>query len=106
MNKLREKEKLRYLFWRKGWVAQHKKENIGNWLDGSWSFSQSKQGNIKNGEGDIVLINLRKEYNHNYDLKEYLLHCYDIDKIETKGIYTNIYFGNKFFNESLKEINK
>lgn len=98
------KNELRYKFWRKGWVAQHRPSRISQMLKDVFEFGQVRFGDIKKGQGDIVIINLKDE-NDFVSFKDYISHFLGIKKIEKEGIYTNIYFSDKFFVESIKEIN-
>lgn len=95
-------QSLQYLFWRKGWILQHNPQDISEYLNGVFDYKQVKYGNIKKGEGDIVIIGLGK--NEWVSIEEYLKHCYGVDRIETSGIFTNVYFSKRFFIESIKHI--
>lgn len=98
------KKKLRYRHWRKGFVKQHSLSEIKSFIGSVYDYKQIKRGDVKKGEGDIVIIGLQElDW---LDFKEYISHTHSIDRVETKGIYTNIYFGHKFFNEMLNEINE
>lgn len=101
MNKEYTTEELRYLYWRRGWVPQHKISSIKESLEGIFSYSDIKLG--KKGQGDVVIVNLKPL--QSYTLQDYLGYTRDIDKIETVGIYTNIYWGRKYYTEMIKEIN-
>lgn len=56
----------------------------------------------KNRQGDIVIIGM--EPNEWITLEQYLKPILPIRKIETVGIYTNIYLGKSFHQEVLKHI--
>lgn len=81
------------------YIVQHTPSSIARWLNGVFPYTQVKWGNIKNGEGDVVVINLGK--NDFVSFEEYMRHTHSIDRIVQIGIYTNIYFTRKFFADSV-----
>ena len=95
---------IKYNWWRNGFVNQHKLREVEKWIGDCFSYKQIKLGNIKNGEGDIVVIGLGK--NDYIDFEEYMGYTHSVDRIETNGIYTNIYWSKKFFRFLLEEITK
>ncbi len=103
---MNELENLRYRYWRKGFTSQHSVQAFKDWIGDLWQYSDIRHGDVKKGQGDIVIINLKPSpIETEISLFDYLSHTKDIDRIEKKGIYTNIYFGCKFFSEVIKEIN-
>lgn len=96
-------QEARYLYWRKGIMERHSSQRISDNLRGVFEFSQVRPGNIYRNEGDIVIINLKEHILYSFTLKEYLDYFYLIDRIEIKGIYTNVYFSKRYFNEVIKE---
>jgi hypothetical protein len=56
----------------------------------------------KKNQGDIVIVGM--EPNPHLTLEEYLKPLFPVEKIETKGIYTNIYLGRDFHTEILKKV--
>lgn len=87
-------------------LKQHSVESIKNALNGIFTFSQIKHGNIKKGEGDVVIINIKvnDELKDHVTLENYLSYTRFIDRIETNGIYTNIFFGKELYNLMNKHI--
>ena len=78
-------------------ILQHHPKAIKKWLDGVFDYSSVKFGDIKKGQGDIVIINLKPHYDHNISFVDYMAHTHFIDRIITEGIYTNIYWKREFF---------
>ena len=103
-------EKIREVFKRKGWVNQHSVQSFKDNFDSlGYTYSQIKHGDIKKGEGDIVIINLQEPDMSEEDIEkiamwEWLEYTRDIKEIKTIGRFTNVYFGDSFFEESLKNI--
>lgn len=98
---------------RKDWrrpelVKQHTPESIKKSLEGIFTFTDIKFGDVKKGQGDVVIINCKvlPELAEHINLKDYLSHTRFVDTIETNGIFTNIYWSKEFFKESLKYIIK
>jgi hypothetical protein len=88
----------------KDYIEQHTPSSISRWLDGVFTYSQVRYGNIKNKEeGDIVIINLCA--NDDVSIFEYLSHTHDIKEIKSSGIYTNVFFNSDFYSKLLKHIN-
>lgn len=120
------RETLRYLYWRREFVADHSIAGIKKKLEYFFDYEQIKHGDLKKGEGDIVIINLKsfptpyilipkekslkrkmQTIEQPVTLEEYITWTsLDIAKIETKGIYTNLYFGKKILREAVNEITK
>lgn len=98
-------EKIKYLHWRKGFISQHSPECIAKSVKPFFSFSDVKYGNIKQNQGDVVIVNLQPMQDF-MTITEYLSHSRDIAQIDQEGIYTNIYFGRKYFNEVMLEATK
>lgn len=94
----------RYELWRNGWVKQHQPSRLKEWLKDVFEFSAIKYGETEKGQGDIVIVNLKTPDCFDFDLKEYLKHTHNFERIETNGIYTNLYYGKKFYIEMLKSI--
>lgn len=84
------------------YLKQHTPDSISRWLSGVFDFSQIKWGNIKKGEGDVVIINLGT--NPHVSIEEYLAHTHSIGRIEQVGIYTNVYFSRDFFRKTIELI--
>ena len=84
-------------------MLNHSSKGIENWIKGIVDYTQIKSGDIKKGEGDVVVINLKEPIDY---LKELLEPIFYIDRIETKGIFTNIYFERKVFTHILTIINR
>jgi hypothetical protein len=99
-------DEVRYRMWRTESIAQHSVRGIENVLRNLYNYTSIKLGDIKKGEGDIVIIDLDEKSNPFCPLKEYLSHTHHIGKIETKGIYTNIYWSDKFYQLTIEEILK
>lgn len=68
-----------------------------------FSYSCIKFGNLEQGEGDVVIINLKPLQEH-ISFKDYMNPTHAVERIETKGIYTNIFWARRFFQETVKEI--
>lgn len=104
--KKEEIEKLREDWRMPTFVAQHQPKGVERILNGICDFSQVKYGDVKKGEGDIVIINckIKDELKEHINLKDYLTHYLLIEHIEEKGIFTNIYYSKEFFAESIKNI--
>lgn len=98
-------QKIREDWRRPGLVKQHSVKAVKEALDGLWTFTDIKHGDIKKGQGDIVIVNLKPLQNE-YSLIDYLGYTRFIDRVEVTGIYTNIYWGKEFFSENIKRINK
>ncbi len=81
-------------------ITQHSVDSIKKSLDGIFLYTDVKHG--KNGQGDIVIINLKPT---TIPFEEYFNYTHWVDKIETKGIYTNIYWNREFFTRTTKYIN-
>lgn len=97
-------DNIRYECWRNGFVKQHNLSEVKKYLNGVFSYKQIKLGNIKKGEGDIVIIGLGK--NEFIDFEEYISYTHSIKEIKTIGIYTNIYWSRDFFTLLIQEITK
>ena len=97
-----------YKKWRaNGLVKQYSPENIGkHFTDFGATFSQIKSGDIKKGEGDIVIINLKlpDDIQNVFFIFSSLSHFFDLQDISSNGIYTNITFGKEFYKEAISAI--
>lgn len=82
-------------------IRQHQPGRIKMWLKDVFDFTDVKYGNIEKGEGDIVIINLKPSYDHGISFSEYFRHTHWVDRIETKGIFTNIFWKDSFFRKSI-----
>lgn len=97
MNKLRD-NKLRD----RGLFDQHSIESVKKSLCGIYTYSQIKWGAIKKGEGDIVIVNLKPVTDGLPDIKTYLSHTRFVDRVETVGIFTNVYWSDEYFRLGIK----
>ena len=102
MNKHREKwiESVR----NPAFIKQHSIEGIKEAMKELYTFSHIKHGDIKKGEGDIVIINLENVECNDVKFEDYIGYCRDIESIKSEGRYTNIYYGGYFFNLVIKSI--
>lgn len=73
---------------------------LTNYLKDIFPHRQVLQG--KKNQGDIVIIGL--EQNPHLTIEEYLAPLFPINRIETTGVFTNIYLSNEFHKEVLKYI--
>lgn len=96
---------------RKDWrrpelVRQHSPTSLKKSLEGMFTFTDLKYGDVKKGQGDIVIINCKvlPELAEHVNLKDYLSHTRFVDRTEEVGIFTNIFWSKEFFAESLKDI--
>lgn len=87
-------------------IRQHSVERIKKFLDGVFSYSAVKHGDIKKGQGDVVIVNLKPSYDHRIPFGDYFKHTHWVNKIETKGRYTNIFWNREFFTRTIKHINE
>ncbi len=101
MEKL-DPDEIKYLSWRKGFVKQHQLSKVKKIIEDVFDFKEIKFGDIKKRQGDVVLIGLKD--NEHVNFKEYMEYLFSIDRIETKGMYTNIFFGRKYYELMLDEI--
>lgn len=93
-----------YKFRLKGLVEQHNPDRIAKNIKGVFPFKEVRYGNLKKGDGDIVIINLL-DNNEFVSFREFMDYFYFIDRVEKIGIYTNIYFSKKFFQTVISLIN-
>lgn len=100
-------EEARYRFWLNGIIPQHNILAIKKNLEGIFTYSSIKFGEIKKGQGDIVIINLKAvpELEGYINFEEYFIHTHLVDRLEIKGIFTNIYWSKEFFAKSIEYIN-
>lgn len=99
-------ENLRYRYWLNGIIPQHDLSSVKKSLDTAYEYKDCKLGNIQKGEGDVVIIGLKKkpELEH-YDFWKCFKYTHMVDRIETIGIFTNIYWSKKFFSSLVEYIN-
>lgn len=100
-------KKARKIFRANGLIKQYNAENIGkHFTDFGATFSQIKRGDIKKGEGDFVIVNLKlpDDTQKLFFLFSSINYSYDFSNIETTGIYTNITVGSSFYEESIHAI--
>ena len=100
----KEIEAIRYRFWLNGIIPQHDISAIKKNLEGMFTYSDIKLGNIKKNEGNIVIINLKPVEEIDISFKDYFTYTHLVDRIETKGIYTNIYWSRKFYQHLINYI--
>lgn len=92
--------------YRKEMINNHQPEEIKGMLSGLFTYTDIRKGNIKQKQGDIVIINLKNDPNaYEFGLKECLDPFLMIKDIKTDGIYTNIYFKPEYFALNIEEIN-
>lgn len=80
----------------------HSPEGIAEYLNGVFEYSKVVYGDINKKQGDVVIINLKK--NEEVPFEEYIKYCRLVDRIETIGRYTNLYYSPKYFGEIIKKI--
>ena len=86
-------------------IDQHSISSIKKFLDGVFDYTDIKLGEIKKNQGDVVIINLKNNPElPELDFKEYFTHTHWTDRIETLGIYTNIYWNKEFYKLLLERI--
>jgi len=95
---------LRYEFWKLNTLGKCDTDRVAKWLDGMFTYKQVVNGDIKRGDGDIVIIGA--DSNELVSLDEYLRHVFPLDRVETKGIYTNMYFSREYFGLVIEDIIK
>ncbi len=85
-------------------VNSHTPERIKRNLKNIVEFTDIKFGNIHKNEGDIVVVNLKEIPEVQISFKDYMNYFYMIDRIEQKGIYTNIYWKRELFTKTIQNI--
>lgn len=102
----KEFNEARYRLWLNGIIPQHSIYAIKKSLDGIFTYTSIKHGNINKGEGDVVIINLKwnTELAPYCSFEEYFMYTHLLDRIETKGIYTNIFWSPEFYALNVKYI--
>lgn len=84
----------------KDFIKQHTVKAVEAWLKGVFPYSQIRHGDISRGHGDIVIVNLGD--NPFVSFEEYMRHTHDIERIETVGRFTNIWWGSRVINDSIE----